>query len=85
LDIVWTKTATRDLRRLSHDARRRVFAKVAQCAADPAALAANVKALRGSDRFRLRVGDYRVIYRIEDDTVTIMVVLTVRHRSHAYD
>ncbi len=34
-------------------------------------------------RWSARRGDYRIIYRIEDDTKTI-VVLKIAHRSHAY-
>jgi len=75
----------RDLRRLSSDVRARVLAKVRQFAADPDSLANNTKALKGSPDFRLRMADYRVIYRLENGRMTIMVVLRVRHRSEAYD
>ncbi|MXY23880.1 MAG: hypothetical protein F4Y45_05090 [Acidobacteria bacterium] len=34
--------------------------------------------------WRLRVGDYRVIFRIEMTRVAVMMVMTVRHRSKAY-
>ena len=36
-----------------------------------------------SDRWRIRVGDYRVIYRI-DDTACEVVVLRIAHRRQAY-
>ena len=85
MQIEWSKTAIKDLKALSSDVRNRLMAKVAQFAADPPSLAKNVKALKGSDNFRLRVADYRVIYRIENGTITVMVVLRVRHRSDAYD
>lgn len=83
--IEWTKKAAKDLRALPKTVRERIFAKVEQFAADPASLTNNVKALKGSEDFRLRVADYRVIYRIEGDTVSIMVVMRVRHRSEAYE
>lgn len=43
------------------------------------------KKLVGSrDLWRIRVGDYRIIYRIDDRTEAIEVVI-VRHRSAVYD
>jgi mRNA interferase RelE/StbE len=45
--------------------------------------AANVKALKGSDRYRLRVGDWRVIYTLLDDRLVVLV-LRVAHRREAY-
>ena len=36
------------------------------------------------DSWRIRVGDYRVIYRI-DDQIPLVHVLVVRHRGKAYE
>jgi len=47
---------------------------------DPRRLDANVKKLAGyDDRYRLRVGDYRVIYEVMDGQLVILVV-GVGHR-----
>jgi mRNA interferase RelE/StbE len=40
--------------------------------------------LYGEDAFRIRVGDYRIIYEIFDD-VLLVVVIRVKHRKEAYD
>jgi len=40
--------------------------------------------LTGSNRYRLRIGDYRVIYNI-DDSFHLVEIIAVRHRSKAYD
>jgi mRNA interferase RelE/StbE len=45
--------------------------------------AANVKAMQGGDLYRLRVGDWRVIYTLHDDVATVLVV-RVAHRREAY-
>ncbi len=37
-----------------------------------------------SDRFRIRVGDYRIIYRVDDGKVTVLV-LVIGHRREVYD
>ena len=63
-----------------------ILSKIRQYAANPDDLANNVKALKGRQEYRLRVGDYRVLFVIlEDDTMAIMEITAIRHRSKAYD
>jgi hypothetical protein len=51
---------------------------------DPRRLDANVKKLAGyEDRYRLRVGDYRVLYEVMDGQLVILVV-GVGHRREIY-
>jgi mRNA interferase RelE/StbE len=42
------------------------------------------RALRGRDGFRVRVGDYRIIYTVHDD-VLLVVVVALGHRRHVYE
>ena len=85
MQIRFTKQANKELKKIGPD-RNAIIAKIKQYAADPASLAGNVKALQGRDEYRLRVGNYRVLFIIlEDGTITIMQVTAVRHRSKAYD
>lgn len=42
------------------------------------------KRLKGSETFRLRVGDYRVIYEVGKDFQLRILVLTVGHRRESY-
>lgn len=77
--------AVKDLKGLNPQDRTRIVRKISQYAADPAAQANNVKHLQGSDLYRLRVGDFRVLFTIDQGTVTIMLVQRVRHRREAYD
>lgn len=46
----------------------------------------NIKALKGdlAGLYRYRIGDYRVIYSIEDEVVRVFVV-AIAHRSEAYE
>jgi len=37
----------------------------------------------GQGRLRLRVGDYRIIYRVENDILVILII-TVGHRKNIY-
>lgn len=75
-----TKAATKELNRIGPSATR-IREKIRQFAADPASLQSNVKALKGSDTYRLRIGDHRVIFTLSGGTMT---VLAVRKRDEAY-
>lgn len=48
--------------------------KIKQLAADPFASNKNIEKLEGRPGFRLRVGDWRVIYNIYNDRLTVFVV-----------
>jgi len=64
------------------NASAKIRSKMDQYAADPASLANLVKRLQGSDYLRLRVGDWRVIFR-EDGSV--VAVIKVASRGSAYE
>lgn len=80
--VEYSREAVRVLARMDRATSGRIRGKVAQLAADPAALANNVRVLKGSDLLRLRVGDWRVIYT---ETLVVIAVLRVAPRGSAYD
>jgi mRNA interferase RelE/StbE len=41
------------------------------------------KKLKGEDAYRIRVGDYRIIYEIDDDVILVTVV-SIGHRKNVY-
>jgi len=69
--------AVRALRNLDRAVRPRIEGAIALLAEDPRPPAS--RSLRGRDGFRVRVGDYRIIYTIHDD-VLLVVVVTLGHR-----
>jgi mRNA interferase RelE/StbE len=82
--VEFTAAARRQLRRIDPPVRRRVLAAVAELAVDPRPPGA--RALTGSqwgDALRIRVGDWRVLYLIEDGRLLVTVV-TVGHRGAVY-
>ena len=80
--IVFARSARRELQDLPRVVVNRVFPKIEALAVEPRP-SGSIK-LRGSvDLWRLRVGDYRVIYRIDDDQQLVDIV-AVRHRGEAY-
>ena len=81
--ILFTKQADRALRKMSRSTARLIREKLDQLAADPYARHPTVTRLQGRPGFRLRVGDWRVIYELEDDRLVI-VVLRIAPRGEAY-
>lgn len=59
--ITYQSAARKALRTMPTNTARRIVGKIEAYAIDPAAQANNVRALKGTDAIRLRVGDWRVI------------------------
>lgn len=72
--IEYSAPALKTLRRMPADLRALVKAKIAAVAVAPHAQHANVTRLQGRPEFRLRVHDWRVIYRVLDDRVVLLVI-----------
>jgi len=78
--IIWDEKAYDSLNKLEPSVSRRILKKVGELSENP--FSKDIKRLKGRDDFRLRVGDYRIIFSIEKDTIQI---LKVRHRKNIYD
>lgn len=74
--------AARALRKLDPPAQRRVRGAIALLAQDPRPPGA--RALQGRPGLRVRVGDYRIVYTVEDD-VLLVVVVRLGHRRDVYE
>jgi len=79
--IAYTKAALRALARMPKATSARIVSKIVAYATDPASQARNVKALKGREGIRLRVGDWRVILRDGDR----LDVLDVGPRGDVYE
>jgi len=80
-EVLILPSAAREIESLPLAARRRVIGKITALATDPRP--AGAIHLRGTDHLRLRVGDYRIIYRIEDARLVVLVV-RIGHRRDVY-
>jgi mRNA interferase RelE/StbE len=69
--------AVRVLRKLDPDLRPRIEGAIALLAEDPRPPAS--RPLKGRPGYRVRVGDYRIVYTVPDD-VLLIVVVTLGHR-----
>jgi mRNA interferase RelE/StbE len=79
--LILPKSVQKELDRLPDDLTRRILARLAGLETNPRP--ADVKKLKGRDAWRIRVGDYRVIYEIHDRVLQI-IVITVGHRRDIY-
>jgi mRNA interferase RelE/StbE len=79
--IILPKSVQKELDRLPDEVANRIMARLAGLETNPRP--ADVKKLKGRDAWRIRVGDYRVIYEIHDRVLQI-IVITVGHRREIY-
>ncbi len=80
--LVYSKEALKDLKKLDNSVPRVIYAwlkKNIDGCSDPRIHGKGLTANR-SGQWRYRVGNYRIICKIEDDKV-IVLVLTIGHRS----
>ncbi len=80
--IIFKKQAKKELSRIPMNIRKRIIVKIDQLASDPASLASNIKKLKGNDNFRLRVGDYRIIFNNQG---IILNILRIAPRGSIYN
>jgi len=78
--VEWTATALRTLEKLEDFIAKIIIKKIEELKEDP--FSKDVKRLKGEPSFRLRIGDYRVIFDIMRDSI---VILKVGHRKNIYD
>ena len=80
--VEFAPSAARSFAKLERRTQRRVAQRVEALVYTPRPRGS--EKLRGAtDRYRLRVGDYRIIYDIEDDALVILI-LRVGHRRDVY-
>jgi mRNA interferase RelE/StbE len=80
--VEFSTAARRQLRRLHQEIQSRLVREIEKLADNPRPV--GYKMLKGeAPRYRIRVGDYRVVYRIYDDVVVVLVV-AVGHRREVY-
>ncbi|MEK6812203.1 MAG: type II toxin-antitoxin system RelE/ParE family toxin [Nanoarchaeota archaeon] len=79
-DLEWKKSAIKELYNLEKSISSRIYKKVEEL--KDGFQSKDVKKLKGDDRLRLRVGDYRVLFSVEG---SVIVVWKVGHRKNIYE
>jgi mRNA interferase RelE/StbE len=80
--IEWKASASRELKRVDRSIVPRIVEAVGQLAENPFPQGCR-KLQGGGNNYRIRVGDYRVVYQVADQCLTVVIV-RVRHRKDAY-
>lgn len=80
--ITFARSARKELEKLPPSAARRIIGHIEVLTKIPRPSGA-VKLQGGKNLWRIRIGDYRVIYSI-DDSVRVIDISAVRHRRDAY-
>lgn len=80
--IITPKVVQKQLDVLPNDVYQRILEKIKQLAENPRL--DGVKKLKGSDsEYRIRIGDYRVRYTINDSELIVLLV-QCKHRKDSY-
>jgi mRNA interferase RelE/StbE len=75
------RSAAKELAQVPPKDRGRIVARIQALADDPRSV--GTEKLSGQERYRVRQGNYRILYEIEDQILRIMVV-KIGHRRDAY-
>jgi mRNA interferase RelE/StbE len=81
--VALTSSAAKELEKLPNQVVARIFPRIERLASDPRP--PGCKKMQGGDReWRIRIGDYRVVYTVDDSTL-IVEVSRIRHRRDVYE
>lgn len=79
-ELLYSERAKKFLKKLDKDSQKRIISSIERCRIRPYHFVSKIVA---SKYFRLRAGDYRVILKIEDGELTILII-KIGHRRNVY-
>jgi mRNA interferase RelE/StbE len=80
--VFYTEAFYKSLKLIPNRDVKRILKKTRALAADPRPF--GCQKLAGQERYRLRQGNYRIIYSVEDDEL-IVIVVNAGHRKEVYE
>lgn len=81
-NLVYSPSALKQLGKLQHNIKERIIIALERLRIRPESC--DIKKLMGMQGYRFRVGDYRVIFDMEEDKL-IILVLQIGHRRNIYE
>jgi len=81
--ISYSKEARKSLLRMPRNIANLIREKLNVIAANPYTDHPNAKKLQGREGYRLRVGDWRIVYKIQNDQL-IIIVMKIASRGEVY-
>lgn len=82
--VKYSRDALRTLTHMPRKVRELIRSEIEAIASNPLGRHANVSQLQGRPEFRLRVQDWRVIYRLVDDRI-VLLVIKIGARGQVYE
>jgi mRNA interferase RelE/StbE len=79
--LIFRKSVALDLRRIPNRDLRKILAAIESLSEEPRP--SGIEKLSGQERYRVRQGNYRIIYEINDNEI-IVVIVKVGHRKDVY-
>ena len=80
-EVYFRESVWKDLKKIPKKDLRNILKKIKELSADPPP--AGCEKLTGQDRYRVRQGNYRIVFSIQDKELTVWVV-KVGHRKDIY-
>lgn len=80
-ELLFKKSVAKDLRAFPKQVVKQIMRRIRLLADDPRP--AGCEKLSGQERYRIRQGVYRIIYEIQDQRLTVLIV-KVGHRQAVY-
>jgi mRNA interferase RelE/StbE len=81
MKVVYKKSAEKEIVNLPKNIAIRIADKIATLEKDP--YPTGFKKLTGANGYRIRIGDYRVVYLIDKNT-QIITIIKIKHRREVY-
>lgn len=82
--VEFTKSARKEFERLPAKVRGNAVEALSLLSKNPYSALLKTKKLKGADNvYRIRIGEYRIVYEIRDDRL-IVLVIKIGHRSDVY-
>lgn len=78
--VIWSQRALKQLSHIDSRYRSRIVSKTAQLAAFPPVVLDVKKLQEIENHYRLRCGDYRVIFSLQSGTPVVLVIQQVKRR-----
>jgi mRNA interferase RelE/StbE len=79
--VIFRKSVALDFRRIPNRDLRKILATIKSLSEEPRP--SGIEKLSGQEKCRVRQGNYRIIYEINDDQI-IVIVVKVGHRKDVY-
>ncbi len=79
--VTFTPRAVQQIQKLASNIQQRVATKLEELALNPRPTGA-AKLLEAEELYRVRVDEYRIIYKIQDETLSLTVVKAVHPRDY---